>query len=775
MSFTKWFKGKKTSDDGVPVSDEELDRLQDELEEEMLADHVSLVLSRNVSMPDSDVGIPLAPPVTDGMKVKTQHLFEYHSVFHRKLWGKTSEMSPVERETVADYLDILANNIGYRGIYLGAGQLLEIASHLREASMQTSLLVEPWMTPFKLRRRDVRELYIHLCNEGLSMMAPGDGDVTTKTDWAAEIDRVKGKLNRFDLEAFSVLKSAVESLSLAEHDLKAASLGMNMDYVMACCGDRGAMSRMAGHMDFLVRNDPFISTRVGTGTEDDDVRRIVGRSWMRLAASVANSGHDPYTTATDWLPNIWLDLRYIDGSGPNTAEQRGLVIPSLSPDVDRVAYGRRVWRDDRFGEWKGLVPSRAVSTIADDDDTADGIARTLEILKKFGDDSGDNDGSLDEMAARIASNQAIMDALASLGGTSFGDEESKERSREIARAFQRGIASGRDGDNRPLPKGSTAELVGSLVKKTGNSKPDEIIANEIRILDHIGPSETIRNEGRAEDTYGRLLSPMPLSVSAIGPDELYAALQSEFPWMTEVNRMVAVAAARSARQKLKHWRLPPTLIVGPAGMGKTRWIRRVSELTAVPTHTITLAGVSHAKSVIGSERGWASARPSFMAYGFLNTAVANPIFHVDELDKTASNALEPNVQDALLPILESETARAYPDMYLLGKLDLRWSTFLFSANDLSKVSPVLTTRLKVIHLRRPSNREVEKIIETMIREACQNEEFDDGEIDAVRDGIAAKAMKIFIDSADLRDVQRHVEDEIKDIIWKPKGLHLVKS
>lgn len=62
-------------------------------------------------------------------------------------------------------------------------------------------------------------------------------------------------------------------------------------------------------------------------------------------------------------------------------------------------------------------------------------------------------------------------------------------------------------------------------------------------------------------------------------------------------------------------------------------------------------------------------------------------------------------------------------MYLLGRLDLRWSSFLLSANDLSQVSPVLLTRLKVVHVRKPTHSEIEKVIETMIKEACDNEDF----------------------------------------------------
>lgn len=788
MVIKNWFrsKGEIHIVSGRSAEDEELEKIQDDLEDEMLADHLSVVLSRNVTAPppSEPVEVPAADVAGRSLEMQAQHLFEYHSVFHRRLWGKTSEMPQSDRETVADYLDVLANNMGYRGMYLGSTQLLEIAAHLRESRMQTSLLVEPWMTPFKLRRRDVRDLYIHLCNHAFALLSSIGEPEGARKDWSHEVEKAKDTVGRFDLAAFTVIRSAVEAVSLEDNDLQAASLYMNMDYVLACCGDRGAMSRMAGYMEYLVRNDPFVSTRMENAPEEDDVRRIVGRSWMRLATAIAHTGHDPFSTASDWLPNIWLDLRYIDGNGPNTAEQRGLVIPALSPTLDHLAFARRGWRDDRFGEWRPTGSAARLPNIDPGDpvdaERAASIAEAIELLKSYGENgerkiahgiTGDEgtDGELSGMAARIRSNPGLMEALSNLDTASLDVETAKERSRRIARAFAETMLPQQSpGD------GTTAGLISRLVDK--KSDPSSKPATSITILDHIGPSEAIgRTEGRAEEIYGRLLHPLPLAVCNMDADAIYNTLQSEFPWMKEANHMVAVATARQERQKVKHWRLRPTLIIGPPGLGKTRWIRRVSELTAVPTHGIYLSGVAHSKSIIGSERGWASARPSFMTYGFLNTLRANPLFHIDELDKTSTNANEPNIQESLLPILESETARAYHDMYLLGRLDLRWSSFLFSANDLSKVSPVLLTRLKVVHVRKPTHAEIEKVIDTMIREACDNEEFSQEEMEDIRERVASKATRIYVESGDLRDVQRHVEEEVKDSIWKPRGPYLVKS
>lgn len=777
MSILRWIRGRKTEAGSDTVNlDEELDRLQTQLEEELLEDHVSTVHSRSLSHPGLNAAIEIERGADKAFLPQVQHLFEYHSVFHRQLWSRTSEMSHFERETIAEYLDIIANNAGYRGLYLGSRELLEIAAHLREPGLQTSMLVEPWMSPFKLRRRDVRDLYLHLCKQAAELFTHPAGPEDARTRWRDEVEAAKATVGQFDLKAFARLKAAVEAVSLAEHNLMAASLYMNMDYVLACCGDRGAMSRMAGYMDFLVRNDPFVSTRLEGHPNEDDVRKVIGRSWMRLAASVAVSGHDPFNTATEWLPNIWLDLRYIDGSGPNTAEARGLLIPSIGPDAEPYPFARRGWRDDRWGELKGAATAARPVLPPDEDRQVieERIARAMDVLRSFGTrmDQADAPIGVERTSEDDTRNKAVIAALAEIEGASFGDDESRERSLELARSFRKTFYSDMV-KNGTLKDGTTAKLIDRLLSKDVENATSNDAG--VIVLDSIGPSEAVRSESRPEETYGRLLSPLGLVAASHTPDAVYETLQSEFPWMSSANMEVAVAIARSERQKVRHWRMQPTLLLGPPGVGKTRWIRRVSELTGVPTHTISLSGVSNSKSIIGSERGWASARPSFMAYGFMSTQIGNPIFHVDELDKAGLGSADTSVQDSLLPILESETARGYPDIYLLGKLDLRWSTFLFSANDLGKISPEVVTRLKVIHIRRPSQAEVARIIPSMIAEAASNENFDDGEIRAMIADMEANAMKTFIESGDLRDVQRRVEENINALIWKPKGPRLVTS
>jgi hypothetical protein len=754
MSITRYFRELKSrSRSGERQS--ELDRIAAELSSEIDADHRKAFASAGdraaelLKMVDDVRHVP----ASRRPETASQYLFEYHDVFHSKLTGVTSDLSPRERAVVADYLEVFSSNLSDRSMYVGATELREVAGRLRSDDHQTTLLAEPWMSPFKLTRRDVRELYIHLSNEALKC---GDALITAH-GWHEGMAGLVDRLNSFDLMAFEKLKDILESISGGRF-AKFESLIRNMEYVLACSGVRGAMARMSQLHEDLARFDPFASRRK-VPTPSDITRRVVGRSWMRLSTAIMKAGDDKYAVASSRLGHVWLDLRHLDGNGPMSADAKGLLVPALSPGEEHIKFGRRHWRDDGYGSMKAIdLPVAGHPGEAADPNVAE------EVLNE---------------------SRALVDVLAALDAelAASTDDAAKARVDEMKRqaladfAFrQEARAKGAIPSLQPSkPTSVTTELLGLLIK---DDEPAPAVEDEadhvVTVLDRIGVSEaSSRSEGTAEDMYGALLKPLPLARSVMGADAIYEALQAEFPWMKEINHEVAVACARMDRQIVKHFRIAPLLLLGPVGVGKTRWIRRVCELTAVPMHMLGLSGVEHAKSVIGSERGWANARPSFATYGFLNTKVANPIFYIDELDKVAPTAS--HVADAFLPMLEAETSRRYPDLYLLGNLDLRYASFLFSANDSSRISSVLRSRLTPVSVRSPTADEMDRVLDTMIKEVCSNENMAAGEIETILSSYRDMGMKVYRDSSNLRDVRRVLEDETKKLIWKPRGLRLVKT
>src|SRR3546814_467575 len=111
--------------------------------------------------------------------------------------------------------------------------------------------------------------------------------------------------------------------------------------------------------------------------------------------------------------------------------------------------------------------------------------------------------------------------------------------------------------------------------------------------------------------------------------------------------------------------MPPLLLVGKPGTGKTRFAQRLSELLGTPNTVINMAGMRDVNLLKGVSRGWASNRPSRIIEFIQQTNVANPLFILDEVDKAEVGTHDNgNPYNVLLDLLEPGNARRYTDMYL---------------------------------------------------------------------------------------------------------------
>ena len=172
-------------------------------------------------------------------------------------------------------------------------------------------------------------------------------------------------------------------------------------------------------------------------------------------------------------------------------------------------------------------------------------------------------------------------------------------------------------------------------------------------------------------------------------DEVAAALHAEMPWMAPATEAAWHALRRSAQRGDVGLRLPPLLLNGPAGIGKSVWARRLAEMCTVPSCVIEVGAGSAGFRIAGLERGWSSAAPGRPLETILQTGIANPIIVVDEVCKMQATNSDKGqglpMANTMLALLEPATNTAWECPCYRMKFDMSHISWVMTSNDAEKV------------------------------------------------------------------------------------------
>lgn len=222
--------------------------------------------------------------------------------------------------------------------------------------------------------------------------------------------------------------------------------------------------------------------------------------------------------------------------------------------------------------------------------------------------------------------------------------------------------------------------------------------------------------------YARLQQPLPVArlpeVSEI--ERIVMRLHREFPWAESAIEQVA-AELRSRRLfGGVELGLPPTLLVGMPGCGKSRFVRRLAEELDVPFCPLSLAGMNDSMALLGTSRGWSSGHPSPLLTALLQRQSASALVLLDEIDKvgpSSRHSVPPTV--ALLNLLEPENAKRWYDTYLQTSCDMSKLMFCATANCLSDLSKPLLSRFTIILMPEPKQEHFRAIVRGALRDIAR--------------------------------------------------------
>ena len=148
-------------------------------------------------------------------------------------------------------------------------------------------------------------------------------------------------------------------------------------------------------------------------------------------------------------------------------------------------------------------------------------------------------------------------------------------------------------------------------------------------------------------------------------------------------------------------RVPPVLLVGAPGVGKTHFTLELARCLARPLHRHSFDAAHTGDALTGSDRHWANTEVGLVFRAVCLGERADPVILMDEIDKT-SNYRSSNPLAPLHSLLEPVTACAVVDISSGIQFDTSHVLWVATANDLTGLPEPIQSRFRIFHIQPPS-------------------------------------------------------------------------
>jgi ATP-dependent Lon protease len=153
-------------------------------------------------------------------------------------------------------------------------------------------------------------------------------------------------------------------------------------------------------------------------------------------------------------------------------------------------------------------------------------------------------------------------------------------------------------------------------------------------------------------------------------------------------------------------------LYGPAGVGKSKFIKILSNILGIPLKTISLGGVKDSSFFLGHGYVYVESGPGKILQNISDSYIQNPIMYFDELDKVSETDNGKDIFSFLCYLTDPTENDHFSDHYFYGMhFDLSKVFYVFTFNDINKIDKILLDRLNVIKIDSPDENEIVEIIE----------------------------------------------------------------
>lgn len=180
---------------------------------------------------------------------------------------------------------------------------------------------------------------------------------------------------------------------------------------------------------------------------------------------------------------------------------------------------------------------------------------------------------------------------------------------------------------------------------------------------------------------------------------------------------VVLAAAKASLHAAMPLRLPPLLLVGAPGAGKTRAAHALANTLQTTIQKLPVTMQSGAGVLSGLDWSWRTPSMGAVARALLAAETSSPVIVIDEIDKSCPRSEYGQLLDPLHDLLEADTARSYSDEYLKHPMAADAVMWLATCNELAPIPAPILDRMLVLEVQQPNPHEMGVILRAMIKAA----------------------------------------------------------